>query len=971
MTSSKTESQVPECIVCLEPYDDKVNIPRVLSCGHSFCEPCLHELRTTWQSSTTGDSGRKSSGVLRCPECNLGTKLPLGGLKLLPKNIALLRLLPTSSLDSPPASKVETRKSRKSYSGEKQVNFSPGSSQKTSAGDRKSKDKYDSVSSPSTASILHNSIFPTNLRQEFGDWDVGAWILPQEVIELKTNSSAGSDSGLSFGEIVQEQGWARSRISVSLLRLEVNRCGNSIATGSEYRRSSEAECSKEREKSYEQVLLEVADGLNPRTKCEISVMFRTSSLCHRVCKIFGLWMNQELELYLVSEYPEGGERLSWDVLIKDRIDLSKPKDGSRKSHAQFRKVDAESLGREKLEVLTSIGIRLCELLLEIHSQGLVLGLLSPKYIVFDQFDNMLLDMNTALADRNSLLQRTSKSQRSIESYRADGQDLTDKEERKLWEYMCPELLALLVRAIPQSEATNAYQYVKHDRFHRPLHTEAWITRGADAWSLGCIILELLSGKLAHSGSDLYEFLDHIRLYNDENGLFFCLQCLSYQNIGCRDCECVPFPGYSNLQRLLGGCFKYDPKERTDIYEIWQGLKEVKRNNRGYYTPFGVPRSKCLDQKNWVFCLPGFGAEALDEYEKEELREEQEVSSTEEIIEPKSGEVSAHADASLTGEEEGGRLSDPFMEFQGSLEGHRDDVTALIISGEYLLSASFDKTVRVWSLEGMQLLKTFEGQHTQVILALAVDVESTRCFSGDQSGRICVWQLEEDITTPFLTSWLEHDDWRFTGVACLAASEDGILYSGSGDRTIKAWSTQSFEYLCTMEGHKALVSALVVEGDLLYSGGWDGVICVWFRSDHSLLAVLTTPDLTMGGVRSICLSKDLLFAGRDDGSIQIWKDEEFLTTLTAHNMVVSSLCVEGPFLYSGSWDYSIKVWRLEEITSNPSPALEEKCGSGVPALSSDGSKLYVALLKDVKIYSILTGNSPSSSFSDAQSEEVRF
>lgn len=72
----------------------------------------------------------------------------------------------------------------------------------------------------------------------------------------------------------------------------------------------------------------------------------------------------------------------------------------------------------------------------------------------------------------------------------------------------------------------------------------------------------------------------------------------------------------------------------------------------------------------------------------------------------------------------------------------------------------------------------------------------------------------------------------------------------------------------MEGHKALVSTLVVDGELLYSGSWDGVIRVWWRNDISPMAVLGTADPMMGGVRTLCLSNGMLFAGRDDGSIQV-------------------------------------------------------------------------------------------------------
>lgn len=43
------------CPICYDPYNDKEKIPRILSCGHTFCQNCLLDLRT--------------SNILTCPTC--------------------------------------------------------------------------------------------------------------------------------------------------------------------------------------------------------------------------------------------------------------------------------------------------------------------------------------------------------------------------------------------------------------------------------------------------------------------------------------------------------------------------------------------------------------------------------------------------------------------------------------------------------------------------------------------------------------------------------------------------------------------------------------------------------------------------------------------------------------------------------------------------------------------------------------
>ncbi|TYZ66976.1 hypothetical protein PybrP1_000302, partial [[Pythium] brassicae (nom. inval.)] len=73
-----------ECELCNEPYgDEHEHVPRLLACGHTFCEGCLDD----W--ARVADS----IGSMDCPTCRRATAFdPREGARSLPKNFELLRV---------------------------------------------------------------------------------------------------------------------------------------------------------------------------------------------------------------------------------------------------------------------------------------------------------------------------------------------------------------------------------------------------------------------------------------------------------------------------------------------------------------------------------------------------------------------------------------------------------------------------------------------------------------------------------------------------------------------------------------------------------------------------------------------------------------------------------------------------------------------------------------------------------------
>ncbi|QDL12402.1 serine/threonine protein kinase [Brasilonema octagenarum UFV-E1] len=205
--------------------------------------------------------------------------------------------------------------------------------------------------------------------------------------------------------------------------------------------------------------------------------------------------------------------------------------------------------------------------------------------------------------------------------------------------------------------------------------------------------------------------------------------------------------------------------------------------------------------------------------------------------------------------------------KSTLTGHTDWVWSVAISpdGKTLVSASIDKTIKIWNLQTGELKSTLTG-HTDSVNSVAISPDGKTLVSGSWDNTIKIWNLQTGELKSTLTG---HTYW----VVSVAISPDGkTLVSGSFDSTIKIWNLQTPELQSTLTGHTYSVYSVAIspDGKTLVSGSTDSTIKIWN---------LQTPELQ--------------------------------STLTGHTNVVTSVAIspDGKTLVSGSADKTIKIWRM--------------------------------------------------------------
>jgi len=251
-----------------------------------------------------------------------------------------------------------------------------------------------------------------------------------------------------------------------------------------------------------------------------------------------------------------------------------------------------------------------------------------------------------------------------------------------------------------------------------------------------------------------------------------------------------------------------------------------------------------------------------------------------------------------------------------LRGHGHFITDVALSqdGQYALSGSWDKTLRLWDLNVGKWTRRFEG-HTKDVLSVAFSGDNRQIISGSRDKTIKLWNTLAHCKYTIDNNG--HSDW----VSCVRFSPNNLnptIVSAGWDKSVKVWDLSKCELKKDHTGHTGYLNCVTVspDGSLCASGGKDYQAMLWDLNDDKLLYTLPHNDI----INSLCFSPNRYWLCVATGpTIKVWDLEgkfmvdelrpEIMNKLQAPQCVSMAWSTDGLTLFAGYTDNIIRVYQV--------------------------------------------------------------
>jgi len=257
---------------------------------------------------------------------------------------------------------------------------------------------------------------------------------------------------------------------------------------------------------------------------------------------------------------------------------------------------------------------------------------------------------------------------------------------------------------------------------------------------------------------------------------------------------------------------------------------------------------------------------------------------------------------------------PYPVIKKKLSGHESEVLAVGISpnGQYVVSASYDESIRLWEVKTGKCLKTLFGKSSFECVSFSADCKYALAGYGD--GSLEYWDLELGICVKNLAG---HKD----EIKCVALTPDGnYAVSGGGkkDKTFRLWDIVNGKCLYISTEHVSSVECIAISANAnraITGGKYDKSIKIWDLNQGNCVRSLIGHTSPISKLTITPDGKFAISASEEELKLRLWNLDSGICEqiLEGHTSTVGCISItpDGKHSMSGEeWgSRDLIVWDL--------------------------------------------------------------
>lgn len=292
----------------------------------------------------------------------------------------------------------------------------------------------------------------------------------------------------------------------------------------------------------------------------------------------------------------------------------------------------------------------------------------------------------------------------------------------------------------------------------------------------------------------------------------------------------------------------------------------------------------------------------------------------------------------------------------TLDGHTGHVNDVAVTPDnrFAVSASSDRTLKIWELRTGQCINTLES-HSDAVNSVAVTLDASLIISGSSDHTVKVWKFDSGQIVMTLGA-------ESVPVNSVAVTSDGrLVVAALADGNLKVWDLTTGQALQTLRGHLFAAMRVVVipYSHLAISASFDGTLNLWDLDAGNAVKTLSGHSHTVHSA-AVTIDGRLAVSASHDRTFKVWNlaTGQVIKTINGHqpffygnNLAVTP---DGRFIVSGE-DEFIKIWDLE--TGQVQRSLDGHLLSvtGVVVTSTGQSIVSASQDKTIKLWNLAISN----------------